>query len=247
MKNIYFEKFMKIITKYKLLWILPIIGIVPIVINWLLSRSTPFNFLTIGESKDWLSFYGSYIGGIITASISFFILNSTIKFNRNESEILRGRQELVHLEDQLAEHITFLNFHKIGTIALVLNDDALSKNEILKLEAYSYELIRKSNALHLIYEDRTELHIIDYVSKFDACYNQISSDIDAMTKLISDLPARNLSDESQINLRITILSQINKEIKKHLFHIDNFAVPVYNAAKEWIKQERENLNLLTTH
>ena len=50
-----------------------IIVVVPILINWIIGLHTPCKIIVVGESKDWLSFYGSYIGGIITALISFFI------------------------------------------------------------------------------------------------------------------------------------------------------------------------------
>jgi hypothetical protein len=43
------------IRKFKLIWILPVIVIIPIVINWLQGRSSSFNIATVGESKDWLA------------------------------------------------------------------------------------------------------------------------------------------------------------------------------------------------
>ena len=164
-----------------------IIVVVPILINWIIGLHTPCKIIVVGESKDWLSFYGSYIGGIITALISFFILYRTIRHNKNEAEITRKKQDLEILENRLSEHIAFLNFYKIETIALVINDDALSQAEILKLEAFNYDLIRKSNSLHLIYDGKSEKHIVDYLGKFDACIKQMNKDIDEMTRLIFEL------------------------------------------------------------
>lgn len=225
-----------------LLYILPIVAI-PIAINWVLNRATPLYIQTIGESKDWLSFYGSYIGGIITASISFVILNKTINYNKNESEIIRQKKDMENLENRLSDHISFLNFYKIGTISLVINDDLMSKTEILKLEGFNYELIRKSNALRLIYEDNCEKHIADYIMKFDACIKQMSNDIDDMTLLIKDLPPFGI----EIEKRIDIIDKINEKVKELGTHTDHLAVPVYHAAKVWLKQERDILDSLTKY
>ena len=66
-----------------------ILGIIvlPIIINYVLMLPVPFNFPIIGSNVDWLSYWGTYIGGIIGASASFLILYLTLLHNKNEAKI----------------------------------------------------------------------------------------------------------------------------------------------------------------
>ena len=63
----------KIITTSLLIFVIAII--IPIVMNYILIGSVGAK--VTGESKDWLSFFGSYLGGVFTAYISFIILSKT--------------------------------------------------------------------------------------------------------------------------------------------------------------------------
>lgn len=227
---------MKTFLKYLSLILLAFL-LIPMSINWILGLTTPFSINVTGEGKDWVPFYGSYYGSIITASISFIILNRTISHNKKEAEIVRKKQDLESLENLLAEHITLINFYKIGAVTLVLNDDSLTKAEILKLESFNFELIRKSNSLHLIFEGKPEQYAINYIANFDKCIDRMTKDINNMTHLISELPKReSLSDD--LDKRIEITERIKREILKHNSHKIDYAEPVYNAAKEWLKIER---------
>ena len=67
----------KIITTSLLIFVIAII--IPIVMNYILIGSVGAK--VTGESKDWLSFFGSYLGGVFTAYISFIILSKTINHN----------------------------------------------------------------------------------------------------------------------------------------------------------------------
>ncbi len=73
----------------RILLAIVIITITPICLNWIVSTTTPWNISIAGDMSDWIGFYGSYIGGMLAAAISFFILIYSLKHNRNENIIDR--------------------------------------------------------------------------------------------------------------------------------------------------------------
>lgn len=81
-------------------WALLIIIALPIIIN-LIIICPPF-FKIGGKPNDWLIFFGSYFGCIISASVSFIILFRTIKSNEKENKSNRRLQVNV-LSAELAQ------------------------------------------------------------------------------------------------------------------------------------------------
>ena len=101
---------MKADMKKKIFFIILGIIFLPIIINYVLMLPTPFNFPIIGSNVDWLSFWGTYIGGIIGASASFLILYLTLLHNKNEAKIERKYNELLQLKKDLSERLSDVNF-----------------------------------------------------------------------------------------------------------------------------------------
>ncbi len=77
---------MKLIKKYW--WIAVLVLVLPVVINFTLQipAFTPI----VGDSEVWLSFWGDYLGSIISASVAFIIL--AIQYKQNEKENQSNRQ-----------------------------------------------------------------------------------------------------------------------------------------------------------
>ena len=68
--------------KETFLFIILGILIIQIIINYVLLIPIPFNLPIIGNNVDWLSFWGTYLGGIIGAFVSFTILYLTLLHNK---------------------------------------------------------------------------------------------------------------------------------------------------------------------
>ena len=64
-------------------YIFAIILVAPIVVNIILYCTNPIPWLipSVGESSDWIGFWGSYAGAIIGGLITLFVLHYTIKEN----------------------------------------------------------------------------------------------------------------------------------------------------------------------
>lgn len=68
--------------------------IIPVIINYVLLIPASFNFPIIGSNVEWLSFWGTYLGGIIEVSASFAILYLTLH-NKRKTEIERANDRLL--------------------------------------------------------------------------------------------------------------------------------------------------------
>ncbi|SEA17294.1 hypothetical protein SAMN05444145_10249 [Alistipes timonensis JC136] len=163
--------------------------LIPIGLNYILNQETPCKITVVGEGKDWLSFYGSYIGGVLTSLISFTILLFTINHNKNSQQIILQEQSLSQLKHDLATRISQLNFSRIGIVSLVLIDTERCKEENLKLDDFHQELTREFNAFNLVYENSRDHHISTFMRAYTLCVQQLFEDITTMTELIAKLPA----------------------------------------------------------
>lgn len=160
----------------------------PIGINGLLTKEKIAEYSIAGESKDWLSFYGSYLGGIFTAYISFIILSFTIRNNKVESKREVARQHLIELRTDLSRRVSALNFSRIGIVSLVMSNDFSRQEENLKLDNFHQELTRDINSFNLIYGTAKEPYIIEFKNSYNACILAMFDDITDMTKLIAQIP-----------------------------------------------------------
>lgn len=74
--------------------IIVLIGIIlvaillPFIINWLILLPSKFKF--VGDGVDWLTFWGGYIGAIISAGVAFIIL--AIQYKQNQKENYKNRK-----------------------------------------------------------------------------------------------------------------------------------------------------------
>lgn len=174
----------KIITTSLLIFVIAII--IPIVMNYILIGSVGAK--VTGESKDWLSFFGSYLGGVFTAYISFIILSKTINHNIAIFDLQQKKQDLESLKRMLSEQVSTLDFARVGTIVLVITDSSQYQSEIQKLDIFQRELTLKFNSYKLFYENSKEQPVKDYWDSYQRCVSKLFDDITEMTRLIAELP-----------------------------------------------------------
>ena len=80
---------MKFLKQY---WWVPIVLIVaPIIINFILSW--PSFTRVVGTDTDWLSFWGGYLGAILSAVVAFYVLHRQILQNQGQNEKNRRSNE----------------------------------------------------------------------------------------------------------------------------------------------------------
>ena len=90
-------------NKIGILIIILTIIFLPLGINWLILQ--PKWFSIVGYDTDWLSFWGSYMGGVQSSIIAIFILYKQIKQNHSENEdnrkLLLKQIQYTHEENEV--------------------------------------------------------------------------------------------------------------------------------------------------
>lgn len=219
--------------KKKTLFIILVIStilIIPIVINFLLMLPTPFKLNVLGSKEDWLSFWGTYIGGIIASSVSFVILYLTLLHNKKEAEIERANNKLTQLKKDLSERLSDINFVPLH-INTSHNINPSTEIERLNLLFGIYQ--QKMFTAKFIYEnDENEFAKQFYkaYSDFIILYcNQIYSLKKILASKSDDI--KSLIDEQVNNLSIIQFT---------------FFKSVNDTALEYYESEKEKFELLKT-
>lgn len=127
---------------FRLLIVTIIILIIPLIINKVILLPTMFD--VVGEGTDWLSFWGAYLGSIISAAVAFIILYIQKSENEKQNKtnrqlqfnILKYQQEQSYLNDFIvisSKLIAIINPLEIKTICKNLRPDNVIQieNEIL--------------------------------------------------------------------------------------------------------------------
>lgn len=88
----------EILRKYW--WAIAIIILAPIVINVVLQ--IPAFVQIAGSNTDWLTFWGNYLGGSISALVALFVLSQTLQQNHEENEHNRTANEEASERNRIA-------------------------------------------------------------------------------------------------------------------------------------------------
>lgn len=216
--------------KGTLIFIILGILIIPIIINYVLQIPIPFNFPIIGSNVDWLSFWGTYIGGILGAFASFIILYLTLRHNRNEAEIERKSNQLLQLKKDLAERLSDVNFMPLHIDA---SNEINVHNEISRLNML-YEIYgQKCSSVQFLYNnDENEL-----AKQFYGAYSKFTLHFGVE---INNLKYILTNEKDKNKLKQSIEEYNDKLLINQCFH----STSVNEAALKYYESEKEKLVLL---
>lgn len=237
-------------TKYIVIAIFAVI-LTPIMLNIFLGASNPLsNIEVVGNEVDWLAFYASYIGGILTALIGFITLYREAKRNRLLLEIRSKEDALKELKLTLSERIGMFEYSKVIEIALFPYDTTMYTALQRELSEYHFQLTSKANAWGAIYASATQEEVVKFKEIYVECYEMFVEKINSVAKGIYCLA--NPKDEKGNKLMEEDLHEYRKEI------IEKYIIPasecnssarrmqkmLFNAAQAWISaEEREIVQL----
>lgn len=225
---------MKPTFKQTILWG-SIIIVAPILINFVLGIYTPCNLYVVGDVENWIGFFGSYLGGVITAGVAYIILWHTIEYNKKMALRSFKKEELFREQKMLAEQISNMKFYSIGYISMFISQKDMYHSEILRLNAMFDKMIILYNSFKLLYENSTEISLVEYKLKYDECVELMRDDINEMSKLILRLQDEEWS---------LVISDIEKLTKKIGVHQDKNAAELFQAAQLYINEKQKELDKL---
>lgn len=181
--------------KRYLLYICLLIIIIPIVTNYILTREIICNYDVAGSGVDWINFYGSFLGSVISASVAYYIMHQTIINNekqttrtlqqsKNEQIKIAKREELIFLRKDLSERIAQINVSDIFRIFLFPNNIDI-KLEMERLNVLYINYMQQSNSSLLIYglDDGKECQAFYY--EYNFFISEICAEINKITKMLA--------------------------------------------------------------
>ena len=213
---------MKFKPKHYLLFLL--IFLAPILVNYIVSTNRCFDYNIAGGPKDWISFYGSFSGGVITALISLMIVN--LSLNHSSSELKRSRaiQDLKDLKIDLARIVSLSNFTDIASTPMKETNYSRHEAEIQKLKQLHSSIIYRLNSTNLVYMHTVEAE--KFLNANQICSEQMLQTIAKMIRfkemLIDGYIDKGNKGIMELNIK---LGPLNKEHSRS----------VYNEARKWIQ------------
>ena len=178
-----------------------LIIVTPLIINTLMVQ--PILFPITGDSSSWLSFWGSYIGAVLSSAIALYILYKQNQQNHTENianrnlqlSVIKYNQELDKLRDLRTALVDFqasFDYMEITNIASKFIDGHFSEEERARLKYLVRDIDEKGFKATLLLDLMPKS---DSVNKFNLVYNKlynsyglILGDFSSFLDLMQDLP-----------------------------------------------------------
>lgn len=226
-------------TNYIVLTVLGILFI-PVLLNIVLGAPNPLsNISVIGDSTHWLAFYGSYIGGILTAIIGFVTLHRESVRGKLQLTINSKEDALKELKLSLSERIGLFDFSRVIEISLHPKDKTMYSTMQRELSEYHNLLSSKANAWAVVYASSNQLEIVKFNNSYIDCCNVFNECINSVTMAICHLSKSKTDEEIDLILETEIvpISRRTIEVKEKLQNL-------FHTAQEWIKVEEMEIEKL---
>lgn len=223
---------------------------IPLAINLIILCPAWFPF--VGESTDWLSFWGCYLGGVSAALVGFVTLYRSAERQKIELQISYKQMELRTLRTSLSECVSAFNYSRLCAITLYINEPSKYDWFISDLEQYDAELARKVNSLGLLYvnRDNETATMSNFIEKYRGCFELFNDNItDLNTKIaeLRDIVQKHNIKPSDIDKHPRTISIYDAIIHISLQQgdINQKLQILFQAAQAWIKEEETAIKQLT--
>lgn len=214
-----------------------VIYIIPRTINYIILK--PATFEIVGDGTHWLSFWGSYLGAIISAGVAFFIL--AIQYRQNKKENERNR----NLQINVIKHQQELE--QLHSIIKISSDLILSVNPI--------EIMRLSRQIGIINSSLMLERLRDIVLKVENHEKELSLYIDADRRVknknlvlkIGNYTFNYITVLKDIENLIVIFNRYNNDLKTDDFKDtglfgENVTIELQNVILEYELTKKTNLS-----
>lgn len=130
---------------------------VPILCNIIVGTANVTNIKVVGTSVDWLGFYGSYIGSVIAALTSFYVLMKQLEQSERNIHKEHVHQEIIKTIEDLADR--FSKYTPSEAIRLskytdISNDSLNEELDYLQVQFEKYRSLAYSAILLYSNEDK---------------------------------------------------------------------------------------------
>ena len=190
-------------------WIIIIIIlalITPVILNIIIGSTNPLDSIkVVGTEVDWLVFYGSYIGGVLSAVVAFMTMWQTSKHNTLNVMIPQQEAHIKELNSALSERISKLDFVYIGSISLHTPKEESEEfyqkipKVLDELNELSKDTSRLFNSYGLLHSQTQNADEKDLNEFYETCVKQYKKRVDEMTIMLTTVQnGRKTAQHSEI-------------------------------------------------
>lgn len=211
----------------------------PLIINTLMVQ--PILFPITGDSSSWLSFWGSYIGAVLSSAIALYILYKQNQQNHTENianrnlqlSVIKYNQELDKLRDLRTALVDFqasFDYMEITNIASKFIDGYFSEEERARLKYLVRDIDEKGFKATLLFDLMSNSNS---VNEFNLVYNKIYNryglilgDFSSFLDLMQDLPQSKAEKRAYIEKQLNVWETYDKQQKEKVINkISGFTPP----------------------
>lgn len=211
----------------------------PLIINTLIVQ--PILFPITGDSSSWLSFWGSYIGAVLSSAIALYILYKQNQQNHTENianrnlqlSVIKYNQELDKLRDLRTALVDFqasFDYMEITNIASKFIDGYFSEEERARLKYLVRDIDEKGFKATLLLDLMSNSNS---VNEFNLVYNKIYNryglilgDFSSFLDLMQDLPQSKAEKRAYIEKQLNVWETYDKQQKEKVINkISGFTPP----------------------
>jgi len=195
----------------------------------------------IGQSTDWLTFWGSYLGGILAAAIGFFTLYFNLKQNQLVQQIQMKKQSIEDIKRDIMSRLEQIDFTQLYRFALKqpadISREAVDK-ELFRLNTIHSQATAMADSWGAVHEHDTDKCAKEFNKKYFDCINAYKSEIDSLTKFFKEEQYIN-HYYSQFNLE-----ELAKMLTDYKENRPDYFKELFDAASFWINHEQKQLKEL---
>lgn len=211
----------------------------PLIINTLMVQ--PILFPITGDSSSWLSFWGSYIGAVLSSAIALYILYKQNQQNHTENianrnlqlSVIKYNQELDKLRDLRTALVDFqasFDYMEITNIASKFIDGHFSEEERARLKYLVRDIDEKGFKATLLLDLMSSSNS---VNEFNLVYNKIYNryglilgDFSSFLDLMQDLPQSKAERRAYIEKQLNVWETYDKQQEEKVINkISGFTPP----------------------
>ena len=211
----------------------------PLIINTLMVQ--PMLFPITGDRSSWLSFWGSYIGAVLSSAIALYILYKQNQQNHVENianrnlqlSVIKYNQELDKLRDLRTALVDFqasFDYLEINNIASKFIDGHYGEEERARLKYLVRDIDEKGFKATLLLDLMSSSNS---VNEFNLVYNKIYNryglilgDFSSFLDLMQDLPQSKAEKRAYIEKQLNVWETYDKQQEEKVINkISGFTPP----------------------
>lgn len=185
------NKILKIQAKYIISSII-IILVVPLILNLIIG--IPALDIVIADDKTWLTFWGNYLGAIISGFIAFVILYLTIQANQKQQLNVFQNDEKWKLKNAIAERLPHFNYSRLLLLKSDLDGSVDVGYEKAKIDSMYSQISDDFNSFSLLYGRKYP----EFCMKYRNAIDDFQERLRLINKELSHIERKPISDLTSI-------------------------------------------------